>query len=77
MRGDLEALAVVTGLVGRLGVARQARFEALRAVDAGDVAKGMQGVGAELGERLEKQREQLVHSLQMEQRGSEEAVCGC
>ena len=77
VRGDLEALALVTGLVGRLAVARQARFEALRATDAGVVAKGMQGVGAELGEKLEKHREQLIHSLQMVQRGAEEALGGC
>ena len=77
VRGDLEVLAVVTGLVGRLSAARQARFEALRAVDAGAVAAGMQGVGAEVGARLEKHREQLAQSLQMVQRGAEEALGGC
>ena len=77
VRGDLEALVVVAGLVGRLGAARHARFEALMAVDAGAVAAGMQGVGAEVGARLEKHREQLAHSLLMVQRGAEEALSGC
>jgi len=77
VRGDLEALALVTGLVGRLAVARQVRFEALRATDAGVVAKGMQGVGAELGEKLEKHREQLVHSLLMVEKKADDALGGC
>ena len=72
VRDDLEALAVVAGLVCRLGAARQARFEVLRAADAGAALANMQGVGVEVGARLEQHREQLAHSLMMVQRGAEE-----